>query len=138
MDTFKKIFGKEYVKVKLALLWVFVMFNYVYADILTLMDSAVLSDLLKGYAGSVQITQGFLLAGAVMILFNWRPRLGAWMIVIFLIPVTFAVHGYQMIYADSEAMRAIQQASFIKGFSLIGAALLITQIGVTHRPASTV
>ncbi len=73
------------------------------------------------------------LAAAVMILFNWRPRLGGWLLVIFLLPVTVVVHGYQMIYADGEAMRAIQQASFIKGFSLVGAALLITQTGVTRR-----
>jgi len=77
------------------------------------------------------------LAGAAMILFNWRPRLGAWLLIIFLIPVTFVVHGYEMIYAEGEAMRAIQQASFIKGFSLIGAALLITQIGVTQRVAAS-
>ena len=73
------------------------------------------------------------LAGAGMILFDWRPRLGAWLIVIFLIPVTISVHGYEMLYADGAAMRAIQQASFIKGFALIGAALFITQVGVTHR-----
>lgn len=75
------------------------------------------------------------LAAAAMILFNWRPRLGGWLLVIFLIPVTIVVHGYEMIYAEGEAMRAIQQASFIKGFALTGAALLITQLGVTHRAA---
>ena len=75
------------------------------------------------------------LAGAVMILFNWRPRLGAWLLVLFLIPVTVVVHGYEMLYADGEAMRAVQQAHFIKGFALIGAALLITQLGVAHRGA---
>ncbi|MEM9055828.1 MAG: DoxX family membrane protein [Pseudomonadota bacterium] len=75
------------------------------------------------------------LAGAAMILFNWRPRLGGWLLVIFLIPVTIVVHGYEMLHAEGEAMRAIQQASFYKGFSLIGAALLITQLGAGHRPA---
>ena len=76
------------------------------------------------------------LAGAGMILFDWRARLGAWLIVLFLIPVTVTVHGYEMLYAESAAMRAIQQASFVKGFALIGAALLITQLGATHRSAS--
>ncbi len=76
------------------------------------------------------------LGGALMILFNWRPRLGGWLLVLFLIPVTIVVHGHAMLHADSEAMRAIQQAHFIKGFALIGAALLITQLGVTHRRAS--
>ena len=73
------------------------------------------------------------LVGAAMILFNWRPRLGGWLLIAFLLPVTVVVHGYEMLYAEDAAMRAIQQASFIKGFTLIGAALLITQLGVTHR-----
>ncbi|MEM6581362.1 MAG: DoxX family membrane protein [Pseudomonadota bacterium] len=73
------------------------------------------------------------LAGACMVLFNWRPRLGAWLLIAFLIPVTIIVHGYEMIYAEGEATRALQQAHFLKGFSLMGAALLITQVGVTHR-----
>ena len=79
------------------------------------------------------------LAGALMILLNWRPRLGAWLLVIFLIPVTIIVHGYQMIYAEGEAMRAIQQASLIKGFALVGSALLISQLGVANgkAPGST-
>ena len=70
------------------------------------------------------------LAGAAMILFNWRPRLGAWLLVLFLIPVTIVVHGYEMVNAESDAIRALQQAHFFKGFSLIGAALLISQLGV--------
>lgn len=72
--------------------------------------------------------------GATMILLCWRPRLGAWLIVLFMVPVTFAVHGYEMLYADTEALRAAQQAHFLKGIALTGAALLITQAGV--RPAS--
>ena len=70
------------------------------------------------------------LVGAAMILINWRARLGDWLIVMFMIPVTFAVHGYLMVYADSEVMRAAQQAHFLKGLALTGAALLITQTGV--------
>ncbi|MEM9225948.1 MAG: DoxX family membrane protein [Pseudomonadota bacterium] len=75
------------------------------------------------------------LIGAAMILTNWRARLGGWLIVLFMIPVTFAVHGYEMLYADTEAMRAAQQAHFLKGLALTGAALLITQVGVTARRA---
>ncbi|NKC01250.1 MAG: DoxX family membrane protein [Pseudomonadales bacterium] len=79
------------------------------------------------------------LAGASMILFNWRPRLGGWLLIIFLIPVTIVVHGYEMLHAEDQAMRAIQQASFIKGFALIGTALFFTQVGVTpKRPAPSV
>ena len=76
------------------------------------------------------------LVGAVMILFNWRPRLGAWLIVLFLLPVTIVVHGYEMTHAQDEVIRLLQQAHFLKGFALIGAALLVTQLGVTHRESS--
>lgn len=72
------------------------------------------------------------LAGAAMILFNWRPRLGGWLLVLFLVPVTFVVHGYEMINGATEELRALQQAHFLKGLSLTGAALLITQIGASN------
>ncbi|MEN7341454.1 MAG: DoxX family membrane protein [Pseudomonadota bacterium] len=76
------------------------------------------------------------LAGALMILFNWRPRLGAWLLVIFLIPVTIVVHGYEMTHATDPVIRALQQAHFLKGWALVGAALLVSQIGCSH-PAAT-
>lgn len=73
------------------------------------------------------------LAGAAMILFNWRPRLGGWLLVLFLIPVTIVVHGYEMIYAEEAIDRLNQQAHFLKGWALTGAALLVTQLGVSPR-----
>lgn len=74
------------------------------------------------------------LVGAALILVNVRPRLGAWLIVLFMVPVTFAVHGYEMLYAETEALRAAQQAHFLKGLALTGAALLLTQLGVKAGP----
>jgi len=76
------------------------------------------------------------LVGAAMVLANWRPQLGAWLLVLFMIPVTFAVHGYEMLFAETGAARAMQQAHFLKGLALTGAALLITQLGVTRRFAT--
>ncbi len=78
------------------------------------------------------------LAAAAMILFNWRPRLGGWLLVIFLVPVTIVVHGYEMINAQDEVIYALQQAHFLKGFALTGAALLITQLGVSQRATVTI
>ncbi len=52
------------------------------------------------------------------------------MIVLFLLPVTFTVHGYEMITADSAEMRAIQTSFFLKGLAMTGCALLISQFGV--------
>lgn len=73
------------------------------------------------------------LSGAAMILFNWRPRLGAWLLIAFLVPVTLVVHGYELLTETDPVLWALQQAHFLKGFALMGAALLITQTGVAHR-----
>jgi putative oxidoreductase len=75
------------------------------------------------------------LIGATMILFNRSARTGGWLIVFFLLPVTFTVHGYEMIFADDAQMRAIQLSFFLKGLAMTGCALLITQLGA-GRPES--
>lgn len=75
------------------------------------------------------------LVGATMILFNRSARTGGWLIVLFLLPVTFTVHGYEMIFADDAQMRAIQLSFFLKGLAMTGCALLITQLGA-GRPES--
>jgi hypothetical protein len=55
-------------RVALPLLWVFMLLNYLYCDVLSLFDPANLKDVLAGHAagGSVQITPEFLLASAVL------------------------------------------------------------------------
>jgi len=73
------------------------------------------------------------LIGATLIATNHSPRLGAWLIVLFLIPVTVTVHGVAMITATEEHMRAIQISFFLKGVTMTGAALIFTQLGVTGR-----
>ena len=75
------------------------------------------------------------LVGASMILFNRSARLGGWLIAVFLIPVTFTVHGYEMIAADTPEMRAIQLSFFLKGLAMTGGALLISQFGAREPDA---
>ena len=70
------------------------------------------------------------LLGAAMIAADRYPRLGAWLIVLFLIPVTITVHGTAMVSDPDPRMRAIQLSFFLKGVTMCGAALLITQLGV--------
>ncbi len=70
------------------------------------------------------------LLGAVLILFNYRPRLGGWLIVLFLIPVTIVVHGTAMVSDPDPVMRAINVSFFLKGLAMIACALFITQFGV--------
>jgi uncharacterized membrane protein len=73
------------------------------------------------------------LAGAACIISNRYPRLGGWLIVLFLVPVTVVVHGVAMVTAAEETMRQIQLSFFLKGVTMTGAALLITQFGVVSR-----
>lgn len=70
------------------------------------------------------------LIGAGLIVTNRAPRLGAWLIVLFLVPVTIIVHGVAMVTAPDERTAAIQTSFFLKGIAMTGAALLITQLGV--------
>lgn len=70
------------------------------------------------------------LVGATLVLFDRSARLGGWLIALFLVPVTFTVHGVEMVTADSAEMRAIQLSFFLKGLAMTGAALLISQLGV--------
>ena len=53
-------------KVLLSTLWIFLAVNYIYRDILSNMEAGTLQGYLAGNIGEITITQGFLLAGAIM------------------------------------------------------------------------
>lgn len=53
-------------KVLLSTLWIFLAANYIYRDILSNMEAGALQGYLAGNIGEITITQGFLLAGAIM------------------------------------------------------------------------
>jgi hypothetical protein len=54
-------------KVKLSTLWIVVMFNMVFADILTFVTPGALEEIMTGYAGEIQVTQGMLLIFAIFL-----------------------------------------------------------------------
>jgi putative oxidoreductase len=72
------------------------------------------------------------IAGGLSVAIGYKTRWGAWMLVIFLIPVTWWMHGYWRL-SDPAAIH-VQQAMFAKNLSMLGAALLISQFGA--GPAS--
>ena len=76
------------------------------------------------------------LIGASMIMFNYRPRLGGWLIVLFLVPVTIVVHGTAMVTLTDPVMRAVNVSFFLKGMAMIACALFITQFGVRVEDAA--
>lgn len=65
--------------------------------------------------------------GGVSILLGFKAKLGAWLLVIFLVPVTFMMHKFWMI-AD-PMMMSFQQAMFAKNLSMLGGALIIAYFG---------
>jgi hypothetical protein len=53
-------------KTLLSTLWIFVMFNYLYCDVMSLMDPPLLKQYLAGNAGGMTINAGFLLGAAIL------------------------------------------------------------------------
>ena len=67
------------------------------------------------------------LAGGLSVLLGYRAKVGAWLLVVFLVPVTLAIHNF---WAVRDPMAAqIQQVMFMKNLSMLGAALLISYFG---------
>lgn len=54
------------IRARLSTLWIFVLLNYLYCDIVGLMDSGLLRQFLTGKVGGMQISQGFLLGASVL------------------------------------------------------------------------
>ena len=67
------------------------------------------------------------IAGGLSILLGYRAKLGAWLIVLFLIPVTLMLHKFWLV--QDPMMAQIQMILFMKNVSMLGGALLITQFG---------
>ena len=66
MNVNEKTTGRSDTKMILSTLWIFLAVNYIYRDILSNMEAGTLQGYLAGNIGEITITQGFLLAGALM------------------------------------------------------------------------
>lgn len=67
------------------------------------------------------------LAGGVSIMLGYRARFGAFLLLVFLVPVTLVMHKFWGI-ADPQ-MAMMQKAHFLKNTSLAGACLLVMYYG---------
>lgn len=65
--------------------------------------------------------------GGLSVLLGYKARLGAWLLVLFLVPVTLMMHKFWGL-ADPAAAQ-MQQIMFMKNLSMLGGALLITYFG---------
>ena len=89
-----------------------------------------------GYAASqgvpmanilVPIASLLALIGGLSVLLGYKTKAGAWMIVLFLIPVTFTMHAFWKV--TDPGMRQIQQIMFLKNIAMLGGALMLTYFG---------
>jgi putative oxidoreductase len=67
------------------------------------------------------------IAGGLSILLGYRATLGAWLIVLFLVPVTLMMHKFWAV--QDPMMAQIQMILFMKNVAMLGGALLISQFG---------
>ena len=65
--------------------------------------------------------------GGLSILLGYRAKFGAWLIVLFLVPVTLAMHKFWGV--SDPAMAQMQMIMFMKNLSMLGGALLIAHFG---------
>ena len=67
------------------------------------------------------------LLGGLSIALGYRAKLGAWLIVLFLVPVSLMLHRFWGL-SDPQAA-GLQLAMFMKNLSMLGAALIIARVG---------
>jgi putative oxidoreductase len=89
-----------------------------------------------GYAAQMGVPMASLLvplsgvlafAGGLSIALGYRARLGAWLVVAFLVPVSLKMHAF---WSQADPMaRQLDQVMFFKNLSMLGAALLIAHFG---------
>jgi len=107
-----------------------------YSAIFVTSPPFLFSPVAAGYAGQhgvpapgllVPLAGAIALVGGLSVLLGYRARVGAWLIVLFLVPVTLMMHNF---WAEKDPMAAQMQLShFLKNLSMLGGALLITQFG---------
>ncbi|HSZ56186.1 MAG TPA: DoxX family protein [Tepidisphaeraceae bacterium] len=67
------------------------------------------------------------LLGAISIILGWYARVGALLVILFLIPVSFSMHNFWAVH-DPQASQ-MQMIHFMKNMSMLGGALLIAYHG---------
>lgn len=90
---------------------------------------------MAGYAASkgvpsselgVQVSGAVFGFGALGVLTGWFPRLGAWLIALQLIPISYYMHPF---WKEEDAQKKQgEMVNFLKNSSLIGSAILIAEL----------
>ncbi len=75
---------------------------------------------------AVPVAGAIALLGGLSVLVGFKARWGAWLLIIFLLPVTVTMHNF---WAAAPASANAQQIMFMKNVSMLGAAFLIAHFG---------
>ncbi len=76
---------------------------------------------------AVPISGLIALAGGLSVLLGYKARVGAWLLVVFLVPVTLMMHAF---WRETDPMMSqMQMVNFMKNVAMTGAALLIAFFG---------
>jgi putative oxidoreductase len=67
------------------------------------------------------------IVGSLSIIIRYRAQVGAWLLVLFLLPVTFMMHDYWKV--TDEMQRQVQMVIFFKNLGLLGGVLLLAYYG---------
>jgi putative oxidoreductase len=129
--------GKTVARVESELMrWVPLVGRILYSALFVMTAFGHFSSKTIGYAASQGVPMAGLLvplsgimatAGGLSILLGYHTRIGAWLVVLFLVPVTIAMHAFWSVQDPQMAM--MQQVMFMKNVSLLGSALLIAYFG---------
>jgi len=67
------------------------------------------------------------LVGGLSVLLGFQTRIGAWLLVLFLVPVTAMMHNF---WTSSDPLtHQIKRAMFLKNVTMLGGALVISYFG---------
>lgn len=89
-----------------------------------------------GYAASagvplasiaVPVSGVIALLGGLSVALGYKTRVGAWLLVLFLVPVTLMMHAFWNV--QDPTMHQMQQVMFMKNLSILGGALLLAYFG---------
>jgi putative oxidoreductase len=80
-----------------------------------------MASILVPFSGAMAIV------GGLSILLGYRAKIGAWLIVLFLLCVTPMMHKFWVV--TDPMMHEMQFIMFMKNLSMLGGALLVTQLG---------
>jgi putative oxidoreductase len=107
-----------------------------FASIFVVSAPGLFTQQLIGYAAHAGVPEPGLLvpaaglialAGGLSVALGYQARIGAWLLVLFLVPVTFKMHAF---WNEKDPMMVqMQQVNFLKNLALLGGSLLIGQFG---------